>query len=185
MSDIRPLAQQVATHLVDWPYNEPLSHEQCARLVHHSGARLLLRWSNSGWDRSRLSIDGFYPTTNNANFFPSPIKRITVSATRPPHHIAGDILRRFIPAYIPAFNNADTLQQAYIAKLKRRDGFIDQLATITAGDIDTCGIVNATQGITGQPWGSFEVYLDGTVQVELRNLDLETACELATLVFPR
>ncbi len=101
------------------------------------------------------------------------------------HHIAGDILRRFSPGYTTSYHKAHILYLQHLAPEQRRDSYVQQIAGITAGHIDDSGTAYVDDPTPGKPSGTFQVQHDGCIDVELRNLDLETACELATLLFPR
>lgn len=118
--------QQVATYLSPWRYELPFQGQTSATLVHPdiADAQLCFR----PYPQGRITISGGFPR----DFYPLPERRptITVSAERSARSIANDVARRFLPVYIPLFEEMAARARAWAEVRQQQNAALDDLARV-------------------------------------------------------
>ena len=116
--------QKIATYLPPWEFSPEHLGASSALLGHPeiADAHLYFRTYTPG----RIAVSGGFPR----DFYPLPERRprITVSAERSARSIAEDVLRRFLPAYIPLFEEMEARAQAYAEGVAQKNVALDELA---------------------------------------------------------
>lgn len=128
--ELYTLAEAISPHLPGWTL-EPRhtnAHEYPPRWVYlarQDGAAIGLALDRHGRE-PRLDVSGRYPTdiTVYRDHRPS----ITLSRLRPPDALAREILRRFVPAYLAAWDEAEVA----LMRLRQSQGRVQYAAETVA-----------------------------------------------------
>lgn len=134
---------------------------------------------------SSIDGDGYYPGYDHERNERKKTPEIVISAHRSPHHVAGDIARRFWPDYIKEYEEA-------IEQIADRDKRIQRKAAIEKFLIEVGGgsrnqynrkIVSNT--LYEEANWEAKVDSNGRVDLVVRNLDPEVAGEILALLAPQ
>ena len=182
------LALHVAHALgFEWQYadEQPYNHRRI--LVGPDGVSLNLAWVQS--DNDRLRILGRWPKPVQRgnrlyDFHPHDRPSITVAADKSPNQIAGDIRRRFLPKYLPLWQEAVEAREAKLAEIEKLDSMLTLLMETpnVRKDRNEDGV---RFGEYKTVYGDAEVHSGGTVSLKIHNLPFEVACEVLKRILLR
>lgn len=131
------LAQEIADALGDWQVSDdqPTSN---VRLDGPAGAGLYLR--TPYWEKGRVVVGACWPAADVngkhetfqpyfSSYGPNPTKapRITCAISRGAEAIAKDIVRRFLPQYLPLYEQQAERMAATLADAANKREIVDQL----------------------------------------------------------
>lgn len=175
MSSALSKVEQVALYLGQpWKFNrlrQPSNY--WFEIIDGSGRGLHFRA-----DRRKFSISGIFPPGMMSGYR-NDYKTIGVSITRPAKDIATDIIRRFLPHYLHAYDNA-LIRYAQEKETQQRLSYIAQsLATVTGGRIAEHGRGARTVYFEH---AIAEISRDERVTLDLRNLSIEQAIRIAAIL---
>jgi hypothetical protein len=140
--DFTTLAQQIASHLEGWTWDEPKNEhmDDWQVLAGPDGAKLHLRFDKYG---GRIAIHGEYPRSGGT-IYPWRDKDrpndITVSAQREPRVIARDIERRFLQAYLAAYRKGLEMLNTANAHEQAKKDLAARLAKLCGEPLRTNGL---------------------------------------------
>jgi hypothetical protein len=140
--DFATLAQQFASHLESWTWEEPKNEDMddWQVLAGPDGAKLHLRFDKYG---GRIAILGEYPRSGGT-IYPWRDKDrpndITVSAQREPRVIARDIERRFLQAYLAAYRKGKEMLNTANAHEQAKQDLAVRLAKLRGEPLRKSGL---------------------------------------------
>jgi hypothetical protein len=160
------------------------NHEYSVKLVADDGRQILvLNWP---YHPDRLELSGWYPHDERSQPFVSYHEdppKITVSQSRPPAQIAGDVLRRLLPRYTELYRVALERQQEHERWLARRSASVDALLEAFGGHARHDEEVHFGSVLQDTPHGRAQVFGDGTCKLELERLPVEKAVQIAEILY--
>lgn len=178
----------IANHLGwEWAFDEEwFADNNVARLNGPDDAHIHLRPSTYEYtpdDGTRLEISGSYPHhPGYGSFAPrNDCPRITVSAAKPPHKIANDLRKRFLPHYMPLYADALEGVARYEQSERLQESAAQQLAQIMGSEVGTNGRVYRPSHFEG--YGHIEVQHGGDkVNFKLSSIPLDLALQIAMIL---
>ena len=174
MSELQALTKEIAGHLGGpWVYGGQGTYSWQAKIVQSNDAEICIKATGVS-DYRRLFVAGIYP--GNHLPFGTEHPRITVAVSRGAEAIAKDIERRFLPQYLPLFEQ-NMQAKADDEEFRRKETAArDSLAEALDGEI----VFDHSIRFAGpdNSYGTMTVGGD-TVTVELRSLGVESAKRLA------
>jgi hypothetical protein len=158
--DLQNLARDIAVHLGENWRVIPRDADWIANIGSQNGATIYVERSGD-----RLVVTGKFPRgEDGCNFVPHDKRpRITVRASRSPESIAGDIRRRFLPEYLPLYDEAAALWESHRRAEEQRRRELALLAEATGGTVVTHNSVRWY----GEHSGKVEVRHGGYATVEV------------------
>ena len=164
----------------EWEYSDEQPYNHRRILAGPDGAGLNLAWVQS--DNDRLKVLGRWPKPVRRgdriyDFHPHDRPMITVAANRSADSIAQDIRRRFLPKYLPLWQEAIEVRETKLAEIEKLDGMLTLLMEIpnVRKDRNEDGV---KFGEYKAIYGNAEVHSGGTVSLKIHNLPLEAAREV-------
>lgn len=203
------LAQAVVNHLDGWELEpeelgeyapSPTFRRTASAQGEHP--RITFRaGSPAGWVKpGRIHVSGWWPSYDRPSggsvehFRPwrgKEPKAITMAATRPPAALAQDILRRYLPDYLPEFGRQAENKAQFIAHRATEDAVVDKLAAI-AGATPYKGIQQEREFNTEIGPAQLHVEVksykstpEGTVDLRITNASPEQAGILLTALLAK
>jgi hypothetical protein len=185
MSELQMKIAAVARYLEPWTPKNDRQPERAAMLVHPDVPDAYLYFQTFG--NRRIEVRGGFPR----DFYPLPERRprITVSADREPVSIARDVARRFLPAYIPLFQEMEAQAAAYAHRNAQRNEALETLAQALGVEVRTYHDLNTQGQIThyGPDYTRFKVttsaaYDEVTADLHLERLPLAVALQVCQVV---
>lgn len=175
MTKLQILTREIAEHLgKSW---RPITAEEGRRskIVRKDGAEIWIRGEDShGAGLSRLAISGLFPS----NHLPwgTECPHITAAVSRGSEAIAGDIERRFLPKYLPLFEQNMKAKTADEKWERKKWAYTEAFIKALDGEL----AFDQTVRFKGPAncYGNIRVNGD-TVDLRLTSLDLDTAIRLA------
>lgn len=191
MNKFESLVREIADELEGWTYkprtDDYSSHyEQIASESDGAIIALTSRCTLYGFDEetARIEIYGKYPTHNGKQKHISGGEpRITVAAKRGAVAIAKDITKRFLPKYLPLYEEAAAWVQQKVRADDRDAANLAAIATALGVDAPKPDSKRVKLPYSeGRCWGHFEAGYDGTFSVDLHNVSLDTAVAIAQIL---
>jgi hypothetical protein len=195
---LHALAREVAAHLgFEWAYAAGQAESHLACFDGPDGSTMVLHFDGYG-SKQRLAVRGRYPQSvqtrhGYVSFHPrDDAPHVTFSLTRLPHHVAKDILRRFVPAYLAAYEKAVAQRQRCLqVQTNEREGNrrLAEALGLTAANDGSVRFYRSPLDPGNGPtvFGHLETSLYGgapNVKMELHGIPFETALEIAALLAP-
>lgn len=175
MNDYQALFEQVALYLgAPWKYNH-LTENSFNRyeVIDGSGRELFFV---KDWKHPRFKLHGKFPCR-----YCLTCKAIGFSAERPPKDIAADIMRRFMPRYLIAYEKALIEFTRRRNEEKRINEIALCVAKVTQGSVDGHFKGSAQRHVYFSS-GKAEIYgLSDSIALTLNNLSPEAAIKIAAL----
>lgn len=172
------LAASIANHLPGWTAEIPspgtdILHTRNVYLGRADGAGIALAWI---WNQPGLvEVSGRYPI-DVSNYRDRP--RIRLAADRPPANLAKEITRRFLPAYLPCWEEA----QAQLISLRQAEARVRYTAEVCAQvvglPLDQIRYEASRSATLYTPVGKVTVEYAGTVQLHSKSLQPIVALDI-------
>lgn len=198
--DFRPQLRQIIAHLgAEWTAHpagnpeEPNSPYNRTHLYAHNGPMKLILYhtGETVWpksERNRLKVSALYPSypCGTSATAPGDHISITVSLTKPPRTVAQEIQRRLLPHYAARIEEVTQRVRAETLKVNRKKALEEMIAAAIGMPLVDYSFNRKKVEITpyrpGTPQGTITVALDGTSEIHLKDIDPETAIEIAKIV---
>jgi hypothetical protein len=175
---LEEFARGIAQHLKGWRLDE-MTSSTTARLAADGEQGIYLRSSTYDFDmeKSRIEVTGRYPHhPRYGHGLAREYPKITAAARRGPGAIARDIERRFLPDYLPIYQEALESKRGYEKQDREKERTLDELA----------GILNVQRGqdkvYPNYPGYGYIEIQGGSIKFDLRGVPKDVALELARVL---
>lgn len=202
ITDSRPIFRQIIAALgpgwtahADGNPSEPDSNYNKTHMIAQNGVLKLSLYAPDGWpkkDNELYRISGIYArySDNSCAHRPSDYYSINISRKKTPAQIAREVHRRLLPAYAPKAHEIAEKVQLFTLKEDRQKATEEMIAAALNAPLDEMNtgkrgdrrVRIATYYHSSLPYGKAAVRFNGSVSMELINLDAETAIEIAQIV---
>ncbi len=168
-AELQTITEEVAGHLgKPWKYKPAGEHPWSGRIV--DGEAKIILSSSSG----RITVRGAYP--HGYLGWGRELPSITMAISRGAEVLAKEIERRFLPKYLPLFDESVEARRISNDRLEKEQIVRDAIVAEVNGRVQAGGKIDFAG--PGGSRGNIEVY-GGTITLELRGMSHKAAILLA------